>query len=45
MTPSTFIDRQAHITASERPGMGFEPDWAVIEKHTVEKEVLTRADF
>jgi len=45
VTPSTFIDREAHITASERPGTGFEPDWAVIEKHTVEKEVLTRADF
>lgn len=45
VTPSTFIDREAHITASERPGTGFEPEWAVIEKHTVEKEVLTRADF
>ncbi len=45
VTPSTFIDREAHITASERPGTGFEPDWAVIEKHTVEKEVLTRADL
>ncbi len=45
VTPSTFIDREAHITASERPGAGFEPEWAVIEKHTVEKEVLTRADF
>ncbi len=45
VTPSTFIDREAHISASERPGTGFEPDWAVIEKHTVEKEVLTRADF
>lgn len=45
VTPSTFIDLEAHITASERPGTGFEPDWAVIEKHTVEKEVLTRADF
>ena len=45
VTPSTFIDLEAHITASERPGTGFEPEWAVIEKHTVEKEVLTRADF
>lgn len=45
VTPSTFIDEHAHITASERPGTGFEPDWAVIEKHTVERDVLSRSDF
>lgn len=43
VTPSTYIDASAHITAPDRPGTGFEPAWDVIEKHTVERWELTRS--
>ncbi len=44
VTPSTYIDASAHITAPDRPGTGFEPAWNVIEKHTVECWEFTRGD-
>lgn len=40
VTPSTYIDSHAQITLSERPGMGFEADPGVIERHTVAKWVF-----
>lgn len=43
VTPSTFIDAEAKITAPERPGTGFEPAWDVIEKHTVNRWEFRRA--
>lgn len=42
VTPSTYIDKNARITLSERPGTGFEPNHAVIDRHTVEQWTFTR---
>ena len=43
VTPSTYINASAHITAPDRPGTGFEPAWDVIEKHTVERWEFKRS--
>lgn len=42
VTPSTYIDTSAHITAPDRLGTGFEPAWDVIGKHTVERWEFSR---
>ncbi|MEE3453530.1 o-succinylbenzoate synthase [Dialister sp.] len=45
VTPSTFIDQRAMIRVPQKVGTGFEPNWEVIDKYTVNKWEFTKDSF